>query len=65
MIELNEAQSRHLANSLRALGLGQFAAFGYVAFQSANWWTGIFFAGLYGIAELAALRLLNDVEETS
>ncbi len=60
---LNTVQAQHAANSLRALGLGQLAAYGYGAFQTGEWWTAILSIAFYGLAELFALRLLSDVEE--
>ncbi|SFC97341.1 hypothetical protein SAMN05660831_00291 [Thiohalospira halophila DSM 15071] len=62
MIILNEAQSRHLAGSFRAYGLGQLAAFGYSGIQAEAWWTVALSASFLLIFEMAALIALKDVE---
>ena len=63
MIPLNEAQARYLASSWRALGLGQLAAFGFVGVRGADWLTVAVSVGFLVLFELAALRLLRDVED--
>lgn len=64
-IRLNDPQARHLANSLRAVGLGQLAAFGYAALQAGHWGTALGSLCFYAVAEVGALRLLSDVETSS
>ncbi|MFP4131087.1 MAG: hypothetical protein ACOC3U_04900 [Thiohalospira sp.] len=64
MIILNDAQSRHLANSFRAYGLGQLAAFGYSGIQAEAWWTVVLSASFLVIFEVSALIALKDVEDS-
>lgn len=62
-MKLDEAQSRHLADSLRAYGLGQVAAFGYIGIQAGEWWTVVVSVGFLVLFEWGALLALKDVEE--
>lgn len=62
MAGLNEAQSRHLAGSLRAYGLGQLAAFGYGGIQAGHWWSVGVSALFLLLFETGALVALKDVE---
>lgn len=64
MIRLNQAQLRHLANSLRAVGLIQLAAvFWFMGIRASNWVPVVASFVLLILFELAALRLLRDVED--
>jgi hypothetical protein len=63
MIEMNESQCRHLAGSLRAVGLGQLAAFGYSAIQAGEWVALLLSVSFYLMAEGFALLVLEGVEE--
>jgi hypothetical protein len=63
MQALNEAQARHLAGSLRAVGLGQLAAFGYSAIQAGEWVALLLSVSFYVMAEGFALLVLEGLEE--
>ena len=62
MIEMNESQARHMAGSLRAIGLGQLAAYGYSAIQAGEWMVLTFSVGFYLLAEGSALLFLEGLE---
>ena len=64
MSKLNEAQSRHLAGSLRAYGLGQMAGFGYAGIQAGAGRTVTISTGFLLIFEWGAILALRDVEDT-
>ncbi len=64
-MKLNDAQARHLANSLRAYGLGQMAAFGYTGIQAGAWWTVALSAAVLLAFETAAVGILKDLENPS
>lgn len=55
----NENQSKHIANSLRVLGMAQFVTFGYPAFIKDNFYHAAFFVFIYGVAEFAAYLALK------
>ena len=64
MIRLNDLQARHLASSLRAVGLGQLAAVSwFMGIQAGDWLSVVASLGLLVLFELGALRLLRDVED--
>ena len=56
---LNKTQNKHLANSLRIVGMAQFAHYGFIALQSDNMLKLLFSIGAYFIIEIIALILLN------
>ncbi len=56
---LNKTQNKHLANSLRVIGMAQFAHYGFIALQSDNVLQLFFSISAYIITELIALKLLN------
>ena len=61
---MNLDQAKHLANSARAVGMAQFAAYGYAALKSVHTdWT-VVLASLAGylVSELAAYQLLGRTE---
>jgi hypothetical protein len=62
-LKLNDAQSRHLAASLRAYGLGQMAAYGYTGVQTGHWWTVAISIGILMVFEVGALVALKDVRD--
>lgn len=55
----NENQSRHIANSLRVIGMTQFAAFGYPFLVKGNVYGVLFFVIMYAIAEIIAYKVLQ------
>jgi hypothetical protein len=59
----NENQSRHIANSLRIIGMTQFAAFGYPSLIKGNFYEVLFFIVMYAIAEIAAYKVLKTERE--
>lgn len=62
-MKLNQEQSKHLATSLRAYGIGQLAAFGYVGIQVSDWYSVIISAIISLSLELGALFFLNGVKQ--
>lgn len=62
MATLNQEQARHAANSLRVIGMAQFAAYGYGELQSDAMNIGILMASalVYIVLEALSLRLLRD-----
>lgn len=61
----NAAQSRHLAATLRAYGLGQFAVFGYSGIQLNHGLVVAVSAVFAAAAELGAIMVLNGVEDNA
>ncbi len=59
----NENQSRHIANSLRIIGMTQFAAFGYPSLIKGNFYEVLFFITMYAIAEIVAYKVLKTEKE--
>lgn len=61
-MKLNVEQSKHLAASLRAYGLGQLAAFGYTGIQLGEWLTVVVSLLTMLSFEYVALLALKDSE---
>ncbi|KAF3976908.1 MAG: hypothetical protein HFP77_10050 [Methylococcales symbiont of Iophon sp. n. MRB-2018] len=59
----NDNQSKHIANSLRIIGMAQFAAFGYPSLIKGNFYEVLFFMTMYTIAEIAAYKVLKTTKE--
>ncbi len=61
---MNLEQAKHLANSARAIGMAQFAAYGYAALKSAQTEWSVVLASLAGylVSELVAYQLLGRAE---
>ena len=49
---MNENQRKHIANSLRVIGMAQFASYGYFAVQSSEWGLALMSGFAYVILEL-------------
>lgn len=62
-MKLNNSQARHLANSLRAYGLGQMAAFGYAGVLAGEWYLVAGSGVLLVLFEGSALAILKGVKE--
>lgn len=62
---MNLEQAKHLANSARAIGVAQFAAYGYDAMKSVNTDWAVVLASLIGylISEVLAYKLLGRAED--
>lgn len=61
-LNFNADQAKHAANSLRVIGMAQFAAYGYAELQSDQTNLGILRASalVYIALEFLNLRLLRD-----
>ena len=57
---MNENQRKHAAASLRIIGLAQFASYGYISINSAEWLVASASALIYVGLELTALFTLKD-----
>lgn len=55
----NENQSKHIANSLRILGMAQFVTFGYPAFVKGDFIQTLFFILVYGLLEYFSYVVLK------
>ena len=62
MKDRNENQSKHIANSLRVLGMAGFATFGYQALAKDEVITALIFASAYGLSEFMAYQVLKTGE---
>jgi hypothetical protein len=56
---LNNTQNKHLANSMRIIGMAQFAHYGFIALQNDTILKLFFSIGAYLVAEIVALTLLK------
>lgn len=59
-MRLNNEQSKHLSGSLRAYGLGQMAAFGFVGIQINHWPTMVISTLIMLFFEFVAILILKD-----
>ena len=59
MVKLNENQSKHIVNSLRVIGMAQFAAYGYNAPSSGSFGVAIISGTVYAVIELLNIYLLK------
>ena len=57
---MNENQRKHIANSLRIIGLAQFATYGYTSIGDGEWLIVISSALAYAGLELLAFLALKD-----
>ena len=57
---MNENQRKHIANSLRVIGMAQFASYGYFAVQSSEWGLALMSGFAYVILELIAILVLRS-----
>lgn len=56
---MNAEQRKHVANSLRIIGMAQFASYGYLAIDTDNWVKAVVSGVVYITFELYAVRLLK------
>ncbi len=59
----NENQSKHIANSLRIIGMAQFAVFGYPALMQGDWYRFLVFGIAYVLTEAIAYTVLHTKQE--
>lgn len=52
-------QRKHIAASLRIIGMAQFASYGYIALKSGSWLQGYLSAVVYFILDGIAVYVLN------
>ncbi len=57
---MNENQRKHVANSLRIIGLAQFASYGYLAIGTGEWLLAFVSASAYVGLEVVAFFVLKD-----
>ena len=57
---MNENQRKHIANSLRIIGLAQFASYGYLAIGTSEWLLAFVSASAYIGLEVVAFFVLKD-----
>ena len=57
---MNENQRKHIANSLRIIGMAQFASYGYFAIGSNEWDLVLMSGFAYVILELIAIIVLRS-----
>ncbi len=59
-MRLNKEQTKHLADTLRAVAFAQFAAFGYVAMKEESYTIFVISAVLFVFLEVVAVVILED-----